>query len=67
MDKVSCNLVECGAVESRKNHKIKVVNKMRKLFKYLKRGLIIHLIVLIDLEENDTFKKIYKNYLNQIS
>lgn len=59
--------MECGAVESRKNHKIKVVNKMRKLFKYLKRGLMIHLIVLIDLEENDTFKKIYKNYLNQIS
>lgn len=42
------------------------VNKLENLIKYMKRGLIERLRILIDLEENVVFKGIYIKYLKQL-
>lgn len=39
---------------------------MKNLKQSFKTGLITHLIALIKFEENGDFKKIYKEYLEQI-
>lgn len=39
---------------------------MQKIIKELKEGLIARLEVLIEVEENKTFKKMYKEFLREM-